>query len=137
MKWLVASVAIVLVTLSTADAQQHSHEDSTPDMAGVIGSTIGALVGSTIGDGRGQPLATGIGALLGGLIGETLSQRRQAANRSHPLVQQLDDQRNQTLDAAVSGKIPMPRKATPVRRRQVLSACQELAPGTFACQSLP
>ena len=129
MKWLVASVAIVLVTLSTAGAQQHSHGDSTPDMAGVIGSTIG--------DGRGQPLATGIGALLGGLIGETLSQRRQAANRSHPLVQQLDDQRNQTLDAAVSGKIPMPRKATPVRRRQVLSACQELAPGTFACQSLP
>ena len=137
MKWLVASVAIVLVTLSTAGAQQHSHVDGKPDMAGVIGSTIGALVGSTIGVGRGQPLATGIGALLGGLIGETLSQCRQAANRSHPLLQQLDDQRNHTLDAAVSGKIPMPRKATPVRRRQVLSACQELVPGTFPCQSLP
>ena len=84
MKWLVASVAIVLVTLSTAGAQQHSHEDSTPDMAGVIGSTIGALVGSTIGDGRGQPLATGIGALLGGLIGETLSQRRQRKDPHAP-----------------------------------------------------
>ena len=102
MKWLVASVAIVLVTLSTAGAQQHSHEDSTPDMAGVIGSTIGALVGSTIGDGRGQPLATGIGALIGGLIGETLPPRRPAANRNNPVVRQLHDQRNQVIEAGVA-----------------------------------
>ena len=137
MKRLVASVAIVLAALSTAGAQESCHQVGKPDMAGVIGSTIGALVGSTIGKGHGQSLATGTGALLGGLIGESLSQRRPAANRSHAMVQRLGDQRNRVLDAAVTGRIPMPRKARPVRRRQGLALCQELEPGTFACQSLP
>ena len=100
MKRLVTSVAIVLAALSTAGAQQSCHQGGKQNMAGVIGSTIGALVGSTIGDGRGQPLAIGAGGLLGGLIGESLSQRRPAANPSHSMVKRLGDQRTHTLDAA-------------------------------------
>ena len=75
---------------------------------------IGALVGSTIGDGRGQSLAIGAGGLLGGLIGGSLLPRRPAANRSNPVVRQMHDQRNQVIEAAVTGRTPMPRKARPI-----------------------
>jgi hypothetical protein len=53
MKRLVGSVAIVLAALSTAGAQESCHQDGKLDMAGVIGSTIGALVGPTIGNSHG------------------------------------------------------------------------------------
>ena len=140
MKRLVASVVIVLAALSTADAhpstiaQEACYPGSQPDLAGVIGSTIGALVGSTIGDGRGQTLATGAGALLGGVIGKSLSPRRSAASRRNALVQELDNHRNQTIEAAISGRIPMPRKARQVRLGQRLTRCREIEPGTLACQ---
>ena len=114
MRRFVASVAIVLAALSMAGAQEVCCQGSNPDLAGVIGSTIGALVGSTIGDGRGQSLAIGAGGLLGGLIGESLPPRRPAASRSNPVVRQLHDQRNQVIEAAVTGRIPMPRKARPI-----------------------
>ena len=134
MKRFVASVVIVVAVLSTAGAQGACYPGSQPDLTGVIGSTIGALVGSTIGDGRGQTLATGAGALLGGVIGKSLSARSLAPNRRNALVQELDDHRSQMIEAAVSGRIPMPRKARPVRLRQRLIRCQEIEPGTFACQ---
>ena len=134
MKRFVVSIVIVLAALSTAGAQGACYPGSQPDLAGVIGSTIGALIGSTIGDGRGQVLATGVGAVLGGAIGEALSPRRPATNRGHALVQELDDHRSQMIEAAVSGRIPMPRKARPVRLRQRLTHCQEIEPGTLACQ---
>ena len=53
MKRLVGSVAIVLAALSTAGAQESCHQDGKLDMAGVIGSTIGARVGPTIGNSHG------------------------------------------------------------------------------------
>ena len=142
MKRFLASVTIVLAALSTAGAQDACHPGGTHDLAGVIGSTIGALVGSTIGGGRGQPLATGAGALLGGLIGESLSPRRPTASPDHALVRQLSQHRERMIEAAVNGRIPMPRKAAPVRHpRQPapsairrLSHCQEIEPGTLACQ---
>ena len=99
MKRFVASVVIVLAALSTAGAQGACYPGSQPDLAGVIGSTIGALVGSTIGDGRGQTLATGSGALLGGVIGKSLSPRRPAPNRGNALVQEFDSHRSQTIEA--------------------------------------
>ena len=83
-------------------------------MAAVIGSTVGALVGSTIGDGRG--LAIGAGGLLGGLVGESLSPRRPTVKCRHSQAQQLHEQRNQVIETAVTGRIPMPRKARPIRR---------------------
>ena len=134
MTTLVVSVVIVLGVLSTAGAQQACLPDGGLDMTGLIGSTVGALVGSTIGDGRGQTLDTGVGALVGGVIGEPLSPRRLAAPKNH-LVRQVHERRSQIIEAAVSGTIPMPRKATPVRRGgSALSQCQEIKPGTFACQ---
>ena len=115
MRRFVASVAIVLAALSIAGAQEVCRQGSSPDLAGgVIGSTIGAPVGSTIGDGRGQFLAIGAGGLLGGLIGESSPPRRPAANRSNPVVRQMHDQRNQVIEAAVTGRTPMPRKARPI-----------------------
>ena len=134
MKRIVASVAIILGALSVVSAQDSRHQQARQDVIGVVGSTIGAFVGSTIGNGHGRPLAIGAGALLGGLIGESLSQRCPAANSSNSMVQRLGEQRNRVVDAAVTWTIPMPRKATPVRRRQGLALCQELEPGTFACQ---
>ena len=135
MKTLVISVIIVLATLSTAGAQQACRPDGQLDMTGLIGSTVGALIGSHIGDGRGRTLAIGVGAVVGGLIGGSLSPTRQAANPANALVKQLHEHRNQVIDAAVSGSIPMPRKATPVRNRQrAFTRCQEIQPGTFACQ---
>ena len=135
MKTIVVSVVILLAMLSTVGAQQACRPESQLDMAGLIGSTVGALIGSNIGDGRGQTLATGVGAVIGGVIGESLSPRRRAAAPKHALVQQLHDHRNQILDAAANGRIPMPREATPVRpRQQALTRCQEIKPGTFACQ---
>jgi len=141
MKRLMASVAIVLVSLSAAGAQGACYPGANPDLAGVIGSTVGALIGSTIGDGRGQTLAIGAGGVIGGLIGESLTPRRPAARRSNSVVRQVSDLRNQTLDAAMTGRVPMPRKARPVRLRQRpapdqvrgLTQCQELEAGTFAC----
>ena len=133
MKTLVALV-VVLGLLSTAGAQQACRPDGLPDMTGLIGSTVGALVGSTIGDGRGQTLAAGVGALVGGAIGEALSPRRPALP-GNALIKQLHDHRNRVVEAAVNGTIPMPREATPVRRRgPVLGQCHEIEPGTFACQ---
>jgi len=133
MKTLVVS-AIMLGLLSTAGAQQACRPDGGLDMAGLIGSTIGALVGSTIGDGRGQTLATGAGALVGGVIGESLSARRPAPP-TNGLIKQLHEHRSQVIEAAVSGRIPLPRKATPVRHRgSALSQCQEIEPGTVACR---
>ena len=134
MKRFVASLVIVLAALSTAGAQGACYPGSQPELAGVIGSTIGALVGSTIGDGGGQTLATGAGALFGGVIGNSLSPRRPAPSRRNAIVQEFDNHRNQMIEAAVSGRIPMPRKARPVRRRPALTHCQEIEPGTFACQ---
>ena len=134
MKHFVASIVIVLAALSTAGAQEACYPGSQPNLAGVVGSTVGALIGSTIGDGRGQALATGVGAVLGGVIGEALSPRPRAANRKNALVQELDDHRDQMIEAAVTGQIPMPRKARPVRLRQRLTHCQEIEPGTLACQ---
>ena len=134
MKTLAASVVIVLVILSTAGAQQTCRPDGQLDMAGVIGSTIGALIGSTVGDGRGQTLATGVGAMIGGVIGESLPPSRRATTPTHSLVKQLHQHRNKVIDAALSGTIPTPRKATPVRpRQQALTHCQEIQLGTFAC----
>lgn len=141
MKRLMASVAIVLVSLSAAGAQGACYPGANPDLTGVIGSTIGALIGSTIGDGRGQTLAIGAGGVIGGLIGQSLTPRHPAARRSNSVVQQVNDLRNQTLDAVMTGRVPMPRKATPVRLRQMpapeqargLAQCQELEAGTFAC----
>ena len=109
MKRLMASVAIVLVSLSAAGAQGACYPDANSDLAGVIGSTIG--------DGRGQTLAIGGGGVIGGLIGESLSPRGPAARRNNSVVQQVNDLRDQTLEAAMNGTIPMPRKATPVRLR--------------------
>ena len=142
MKRFVASVVIVLAALSTAGAhpstiaQEACYPGSQPDLGGVVGSTVGALVGSAIGDGRGQALATGVGAVIGGVIGEALSPRHRAATPKNALVQELDDHRDQMIEAAVSGRIPMPRKARPVRLRQrpELTRCQEIEPGTLACQ---
>lgn len=148
MKRFVASVLIVLAALSTAGAhpstkpvlsdsrgaQEACYPGSQPDLAEVIGLTIGAPVGSTIGDGRGQTLATGAGALLGGVIGEALSPRRPTPNRGNALVKEFDSYQSQMIEAAVSGRIPMPRKARPVRLRQRLTRCQEIEPGTLACQ---
>ena len=134
MKRFVASAVMVLAALSTAGAQESCYPGSQPDLAGVVGSTVGALVGSTIGDGRGQALATGVGAVLGGVIGEALSPRPRAAKPKNALVQDLDDHRDQMIEAAVTGRIPMPRKAKPVRLRQRLTHCQEIEPGTLACQ---
>ena len=136
MKRFVASIVIVLAALSTAGAQGACYPGSQPDLAGVVGSTVGALVGSTIGDGRGQALATGVGAVLGGVIGKALSPRPRAAKPKNALVQELDDHRDQMIEAAVTGRIPMPRKARParLRRRPELTRCQEIEPGTLACQ---
>ena len=122
MKHFVASVAIVLLVISTAGAQGACYQGANPDFAGVIGSTIGALIGSSIGDGRGQSLATGGGAVLGGMIGASLSQRRTSANTEHELVQQLKEQRNQIIGSASTGQIPMPRKPRSVRRPQQILA---------------
>ena len=134
MKTFGISVVIMLGILSTAGAQQACRPDGGLDMTGLIGSTVGALVGSTIGDGRGQTLATGVGALIGGVIGESLAPR-QPAVPTNGLVRQLHEHRSQVTQAAVSGAIPMPRKVAPVRRRgTALSQCQEIEPGTFACQ---
>lgn len=142
MKRFVASVVIVFAGLSAAGAQEACRQGGSSDLAAVIGSTVGALISSTLGDGRGQMLAVGAGGVLGGLIGESLSTRRPAVRHRHSLAQQLHDQRNQVIEAAVSGRIPMPRKAKPVRRRQGaaptpirgLALCQEIEPGTFACR---
>lgn len=136
MKRFVASVVIVLAALPTAGAQEACYPGSQPNLAGVVGSAVGALVGSTIGDGRGQALATGVGAVLGGVIGEALSPRPRAANRKNALVQGLDDHRDQMIEAAVTRRIPMPRKARSVRlrHRPELTRCQEIEPGTLACQ---
>ena len=134
LKHLVASVAIVLLGMSTAGAQAACYPGANTDLAGVIGSTIGALIGSSIGDGRGQTVATGTGALLGGVIGASLSQRRTSVYPEHAVVQQLNEQRNQVINSAVTGQIPMPRKTRSVRRQQqILAHCQEIQPGTFAC----
>ena len=140
MKTLVVSVVIMLGMLSTAGAQQACRPDGGLDMAGLIGSTVGALVGSTIGDGRGQTLATGVGALVGGVIAESLSSRHSVAP-ANDLVKQLHEHRSQVIEAAVSGAIPMPRKVAPVRLRQGptpdqvrgLAQCQELEAGVHAC----
>lgn len=142
MKRFVASVAIVFAAVSAAGAQEACRQDGSSDMAAVIGSTVGALIGSTLGDGRGQRLAIGAGGVLGGLVGESLSPRRPAVRHRHSLAQQLHDQRNQVIEAAVSGRILMPRQAKPVRRQQGavpapiqgLALCQEIEPGTFACR---
>ena len=131
MKRFVASVAIMLVGMSAAAAQGTCYPSANPDLAGAISLTIGALIGSSIGDGRSQALATGAGALLGA----SLSPRRPATAPKHALVHQLHEHRNHVMDAAVTGQIPMPRKARPERRRQqTLAHCQETEPGTFACQ---
>ena len=143
MKRFVASVAIVLAALSVAGAQEVCRQGGGSDLAGVIGSTVGALIGSTIGDGKGRTLAVGAGGLLGGLVGESLlPPRRPAVRRRHSLAQQLHDQRNQVIEAALSGRIPMPGKAGPVSRRQEpapasnreFDRCREIEPGTFACR---
>ena len=135
MKTLVASVVIVLAMLSTGGAEQACRPDGRLDMGGLIGTAVGAMIGSTIGDGRGQTLATGVGAVVGGLIGESLSPGRRATTPKHALVRQMQERRDQLIDAAVTGRIPIPRKAAPVRRRQqTLTHCQEIPPGTFACQ---
>ena len=135
MKTLVASVVIVLAMLSTGGAEQPCRPDGQLDMGGLIGTAVGAMIGSTIGDGRGQTLATGVGAVVGGLVGESLSPSRRAVVPKIALVKQLHEHRDQVIDAAVTGSVPMPRKATPVRRRQqTLTHCQEIQPGTFACQ---
>ena len=135
MKTLLVSVVIVLAMLSMAGAQQACRPNGQLDMGGLIGSTVGGMIGSTIGDGRGQTLATAVGAVVGGLIGESLSPGRRAATPKHALVRQRQERRDQLIDAAVNGRIPMPRKAKPVRRRQqTLTHCQEIQPGTFTCQ---
>lgn len=140
-KRLMASVAIVLVPLSAAGAQGACYPGANPNLAGVIGSTIGALIGSTIGDGNGQTLAIGASGVIGGLIGKSLTPRRPSAKRSNSVVRQVGDLRNQALGVAMTGAIPMPRKARPVRLRerraqepeQGLIQCQELEAGTLAC----
>ena len=134
-KTLVVSVVVVLAMLSTAGAQQACRPGGQLDMGGLIGSTVGAMIGTTIGDGRGRTLATGVGAVVGGLVGESLSPGRRAVVPKHALVNQLHENRDQVIDAAVTGSVPMPRKATPVgRRQQTLTHCQEIQPGTFAYQ---
>ena len=72
MKRFVASVAIMLVGMSTAAAHATCCPGANPDLAGVIGPTIGAPIGSSVGDGRGQTLATGAAAMLGGGIGASI-----------------------------------------------------------------
>lgn len=134
MKHFVASMVIVLATLSTAGAQQTCYPGSQPNLSGVAGGAIGALVGSTIGDGRGQALATGVGVAFGGVIGQALSPRAAATRPTNPLLEELDGHRDRMIKAAVSGHIPMPRKAMSVRLKQQLTHCQEIEPGTLACQ---
>ena len=142
MKRIVASVAIVFASLSVAGAQQVCRQDGSSDMAAVIGSTVGALIGSTLGDGRGQTLAIGAGGVLGGLVGGAMSPRRPAVRHRHSLARQFHDQRNEVIEAAVSGRIPMPRKARPVHRQQEadpasvrgFALCQEIESGAFACR---
>ena len=118
MKRFIVSVVIVFAMLSAADAQQACRLHSRHDMAGVIGSTIGALVGSTVGDSYGRTVATVAGGMLGGVLGHSLAPRRPTSAPSHPMVKKLGEHRNRIIEAAVSGNIPMPRKAIPVRPRQ-------------------
>ncbi len=135
MKRFVASVAIMLLGMSTTVAQATCCPGANQDLARVIGPTIGALIGSSVGDGRSQTLATGAAAMLGGGIGASLSRPRPATAPEQALVHQLHEHRNHVIDAAVTGQITMPSKARPVvRRHQTLTQCKEIEQGTLACQ---
>ena len=141
-KRFVAAVAIVFAVLSVASAQEVCRQVGSSDTTTVIGGSVGALIGSTLGDGRGQTFAIGAGGVLGGLVGKSLSPRRPSVRHLHSLARHLRDQRNQVIDAAVSVRIPMPRKAGPVRHQQEpapasrrgLALCQKIEPGIFACR---
>ena len=117
MKRFLAAAVIVLATLSTARAQQACRLDNRHGIAGVIGSTIGTLVGSTVGDGQGRSLATSGGAMLGRVLRIPLTRPRLIAASRHPLVKKLQDHQDQVIQAAVSGKMPIPRKPTGIRTR--------------------
>ena len=135
MKTLLVSVVFVVVLSTMAGAGQACRPNGQLNMGGLIGSTVGAMIGSTIGDGRGQTLATGVGAGVGGLIGEFPSPGRWATTPKQAQVRQMRERRDQLIDAAVTGRIPMPRKTAPVGpRQQTLTHCQEIQPGSFACQ---
>ena len=113
-KSLVAPTAIVFLALSVAGAQDVCRQEGNFEVPAVIGGTVGALIGASIGDGHGRTIATVAGGLLGGVLGNSLLPRRHMSTNPHPLVNILGEQRNQVIEAAVTGEIPNPRKAAPV-----------------------
>lgn len=117
MKFVFASIAIAFATLSVASAGGLPSGGNS-QMPTVIGTTVGALLGATFGDGHGRTVATAAGGILGGVLGNSLSPGHPESAPTNSLVNELREQRNQVIEAAVTGDIPTQRKAVSARQQR-------------------